>query len=159
MSNGIFHIKGNRSFQVIFFEYSHSKFVNIQPEIVEYEETSEKPAFDFIIGTKTMEGIGIIMNFVDKVITIDSIVLPMRSIDDLPTSNKRALGFNNSLAKNVEPISTELATQRIVKILDAKYEKENLPEIVKNGCAHLNPVEQKQLLESLTEFEDLFDGP
>jgi hypothetical protein len=157
-SNGIFHTKGKGSFQVKFFEYSHSKFVNIQPEIVEYEETSEKPAFDLKIGSKTMEAIGIILNFVDKVITIDSIVLPMRSIDKLPTSNKRALGFNNSLAKNVEPKSTELATQCIVKILDAKYEKANLPDIVQNDCVYLNPVKQMQLLELLTEFEGLFDG-
>ena len=103
-----------------------------------------------------MEAIGIILNFVDKIITIDSIVLPMRSINELPTSNKRALGFNNSLAKNVKPKSTELATQRIVEILDAKYEKKNLPNIVQNDCAHLNPVEQMQLLKLLTEFEDLF---
>jgi hypothetical protein len=157
-SNGIFHTKGNCSFQVKFFKYSHSKFVNIQPEIVEYEETLEKPAFNLIIGTKTIEAIGIILNFVDKVITIDSIVLPMQSIDELPTSNKRALGFNNSLAKKMEPKSTELATQRTVEILDAKYEKANLPDIVQNKCSHLNPVEQMQLQELLVEFEDLFDG-
>ena len=45
-----------------------------------------------------------------------------------------------------------------MKILDAKYEKANLPDIIQNDCAHLNPVEQMQLLELLTEFEDLFDG-
>ena len=76
--------------------------MNLQPEIVEFE-TLDKPAFNLIIGTNTMEAIGIILNFVDKVITIDQIVLPMRSIDKLPTSNKKALGFNNSLAKNMEP--------------------------------------------------------
>ena len=63
----------------------------------------------------------------------------MKSIDKLPTSNKRALGFNNSLEKNVESKSTELATQRIVKILDANYEKANLPDIVNNICSHLEP--------------------
>ena len=57
----------------------------------------------------------------------------------MPTSNKKALGFNNSLAKSMEPKSTELATQRIVRILDAKYEKSNLPDIVENKCAQLNP--------------------
>ncbi len=105
-----------------------------------------------------MEAIGIILNFADKVMTIDSIVLPMQSIHKLTISNKRALGFNNSLAKNVEPKSTELATQRIVETLDAKYEKANLPDIVQNDCAHLNPLEQMQLLELLTEFENLL-GP
>jgi hypothetical protein len=105
-----------------------------------------------------MNKLGIILDFLAKLITIDSIKLPMRSINELPTSNKEALDFNNSLAKNQEPKSAELATQRIVKILDAKYEKAHLPEIVENNCSHLNPVEQKQLLEVLNEFEDLFDG-
>ena len=54
----------------------------------------------------------------------------MQSIDEFPTSNKKALGFNTILAKNMEPKSTEIATQRIVRILDAKYEKANLPDIV-----------------------------
>ena len=82
----------------------------------------------------------------------------MRSIDKFPTSNTKALGFNNSLAKNHEPKSTELAIQRIVEILDAKYEEANLPEIVHNNCSHLTPTKQIQLLEVLIEFEDLFDG-
>ena len=130
-SNGIIHTKGKGSLQVKFFEYSNSKTVNIQPEIVEYEETSEKTAFDLIIGTKTMNELCIILDFIAKVITIVSIKLPMRSIKKMPTSNIEALSFNNSLAKNQEPKNTELATQHIVKILDTKYEKANLPEIVK----------------------------
>ena len=89
-----------------------------------------------------MNELGIILDFNTKEITIDSIKLPMRSIDKLPTSNKEAVNFNNSLAKNQEPKSTKLATQLIVKILDAKYEKANLPEFVKNDCTHLNPEEQ-----------------
>ena len=83
--------------------------MTLQPEIVEFE-TLENPLFDLILGTRTMEAIGIILNFFDKVITIDRIVLPLQSIADMPTSNKTAVGFNNSLAKNQEPKSTELAT-------------------------------------------------
>jgi len=36
--------------------------------------------------------------------------LPMQSIEELPASNRKALRLNNSLAKNQEPKSTELAT-------------------------------------------------
>ena len=93
----------------------------IQPEIVEYEETLDKPAFDLIIGTKTMNDLGIILDFSANLITVDSIILQMWSINKLPISDKEAMWFNNSLAKNQEPKSTELATQCIVKILDAKY--------------------------------------
>ena len=59
--------------------------------------------------------------------------MPLRSIKDFPSSNKEALNFNNRLA-NDEPKSTELATQCVVKILDAEYEKANLPEIIENNC-------------------------
>ncbi len=39
--------------------------------------------------------------------------------------------------------------------MDAKYEKEDLQEVVSANCTHLS---HKELLEVLTEFEDLFDG-
>jgi hypothetical protein len=58
----------------------------------------------------------------------------------------------------MEPKSTELATQRIVRILDAKYENANLPDIGENERSHHNPTEKLKLLELITEFEDLFDG-
>ena len=44
--------------------------------------------------------------------------------------------------KNDEPKSTELATQQMVKILDANYEKADLQEIIKTRCTNLSPSEQ-----------------
>ena len=58
-----FPTNGKGSIQVKFFEYSNSKTVTIQLEIVEYKESLYKPAFDIIIGTKTMNDIGIILDF------------------------------------------------------------------------------------------------
>ena len=131
-SNGTFHTKCKGSIEVNSFEYSKSKAVLVTPEIVEYDgKTLVKPAFDLIIGTKTMTELGIILDFKHRMITIDEIKLPMRDIEDLPASNKKALSYNTCLANKYEPKSTELATQRVVKILDANYEKANLPEIVK----------------------------
>jgi len=131
----------------------------VQPDVVEYDGVSmEKPVFDLILGTKTMNELGIVLNFKQKTITIDEIELPMTSITNMPTSRiKKALALNNSLAKVKEPRSTEEATSRVVRILDANYKKANLPEIV-NTCSHLNPKEQNMLLELLTEYEPLFDG-
>ena len=60
---------------------SNSKTVTIHPKIVEYEETLDKPAFDLIVGTKTMNDLGIILDFSANFIIIDSIKLPMRSIN------------------------------------------------------------------------------
>ena len=130
------------SLEAKFFEYSNRKTVFLTPDIVEYDgKTMEKPAFNLIIGTKTMTELGIILDFKHRIITIDEIKLPMQSIEDLPSSNKEALSLNNCLA-NDEPKSTEEATQCVVKILDAKYEEANLPEVIENNCSHLNAKEQ-----------------
>ena len=39
-----------------------------------------------------------------------------------------------------------------------KYEKVNLPEVVKDTCGHLSPIEQNKLLLLLTKYEELFNG-
>jgi hypothetical protein len=82
----------------------------------------------------------------------------MRDINKLQGKTKlnRAWAVNNRLLH--EPPSTSQETERAVKILDAKYEKADLPEVVKNNCAHLSAKDQQKLLELLLEFEELFDG-
>ena len=158
-SNGVFHTKGKASVQVKFFEYSNSKRVKLTPDVVEYEEkTMGKPVFDLIVGTKTLNELGIVLDFKQKIITLDEIELPMRSITELPSSRKKALAFSNSLAKSKEPRSIEEATQRVVRILDANYKKADLQAIVRDNCKHLSSNDQEKLLRLLTEFEQLFDG-
>jgi hypothetical protein len=49
-SNGTFYTEGKGKVEVQFFEYSHSKAVTVQPDIVEYDDNN-KPAFDLIMGT------------------------------------------------------------------------------------------------------------
>ncbi len=67
-------------------------------------------------------------------------------------------GWQNNKVMIHEPKSTLEATQRVVKILDAKYEKADLKAVVTQRCGHLNNSDQEKLLKLLTEFEDLFDG-
>jgi hypothetical protein len=57
-----------------------------------------------------------------------------------------------------EPDSTRELTDRAIKILDAKYEKADLPEIVNTQCQHLDTHQRQELLTLLPEFEDLFNG-
>jgi hypothetical protein len=42
--------------------------------------------------------------------------------------------------------------------LEAKYDKADLPSIVKNNCAHLSTSHQKSLLLLLLKYKKLFDG-
>ena len=46
----------------------------------------------------------------------------------------------------------------MVQILDAKYEKEDLPKLVKDNCAHLDSSQQEDLLALLNKYDALFDG-
>ena len=82
----------------------------------------------------------------------------MRNIVNLQLkpSVTRALRHNTSQAQ--EPVSTRNATKRAIEILDAKYDKANLPAIVKDNCSHLTPSQREKLLSLLFEFEELFDG-
>jgi hypothetical protein len=59
--NGTFQTKGKGDLQLKFFQYSNSKRVKIQPDVDEYGKGSvEKPMIDLILGTQTMDELGII---------------------------------------------------------------------------------------------------
>ena len=156
MLNGVFHTKGRGKFTLKFFEYSNSKRVQIHPDVVTCDK-EDKPVFDLIIGCNSMEKLGIVMDIKTRSMTIDEIILPMRNIANLTNKSKvkEAWAISNALAH--EPISTELATQRAVKILDANYKKADLQAVVTN-CTQLNSIEKNKLLELLKKFEPLFDG-
>jgi hypothetical protein len=96
------------------------------------------PLYDLIIVKQTLHDIGAVLDFKEKTITIDDILLPMRNINNLQlkSSISRALKLDSSYAQ--EPESTRNATKRVVEILDTKYDKADLPSIVKNSCAHLS---------------------
>ena len=156
-SNGVFLTEGRGEVTIKFFEYSNSKQFLAKPDIVLYDENLvDQPAFDLILGVASMKELGIVLDFNVKTITIDEIILPMRNIKNLSTSTiKKAWDQNNSLAH--EPKSTDEATQRLIKIADAKYQKADLQAIASN-CIHLNANHQNKLLTVLKEFESLFDG-
>ena len=66
-----------------FVEYSLSKSVHLTPDIVEYDAGATAPVYDLIIGKQTLHDIGAVLDFKEKTITIDNILLPMRNITNL----------------------------------------------------------------------------
>jgi hypothetical protein len=68
----IFQMQRKARVEPNFFEYSDSKRYHVEPDVVKYDKDS-KPQYDLILGTETMKEFGIILNFRDKVITIDEI--------------------------------------------------------------------------------------
>jgi hypothetical protein len=70
-----------------------------------------------------MKKYSIILDFKDKMITVDEVKLPMQNINYLQgSSTLRALRLNQSLAMELQ--STQGATKRVMRILDAKYQKQ-----------------------------------
>jgi hypothetical protein len=104
-----------------------------------------------------MKKYAIILDFKDKMVTIDEAKLPMQNINYLQgSSTLRALKLNHSLA--MEPHRTQDATKCVMQILDTKYKKAGLQSIVKDNCKHLSADQQKKLLQLLQKYELLFDG-
>jgi hypothetical protein len=105
-----------------------------------------------------MHNLGVVLDFKESTIQINEILLPMRDITNLQlkTSISQALKRNANFAQ--EPVSTHNATKRVVEILDAKYEKADIPAIVRDNCSHLSATDREKLLSMLLKFEELFDG-
>ncbi len=82
----------------------------------------------------------------------------MRNIASLTNKSKikEAWAMCNALA--YEPISTEQATQRAMKILDANYKTADLQAVLQDNCKRLNSTKKDKLIELLKKFEQLFDG-
>ncbi len=101
----MFQTKRKAEIKLNFFAYSISKRYLVEPDIVEYDK-SNRPQYDIIFGVETMKKYGIILDFKDKVITVDEVKLPMQNINYLQGfSTLRVLKLNHSLA--MEPQSTQ----------------------------------------------------
>ncbi len=74
--NGMFQTERKAEIKLNFFEYSDRKRYLAEPDIVEYDKTN-KPQYDLILGVKTVKKYGIILDFKDKMITVDEVKLPM----------------------------------------------------------------------------------
>jgi hypothetical protein len=82
-SNGTFVTGKVGNIEISFVEYSASKKVRLQPDIVEYSPGDQAPMYDLIMGTQTMLDLGVKLDFKEKTITIERFLLPMRNIANL----------------------------------------------------------------------------
>ncbi len=152
----MFQTERKAEIELNFFKYSNSKRYLVEPDIVEYNKNN-KPQYDLILGVKPMKKYGIILDFKDKIITVDDVKLPMQNINYLQGSSTLcALKLSHSLA--MEPQSTQNTTKHVTGILDAKYKKADLQSIVRDNCKHLEDDQQKKLLQLLKKYESLIDS-
>ncbi len=98
------------------------------------------------------------MDFKEKTIQIDMILLPMRNNANLQFKPSITRVLRHSTCLTQEPISTHRTTKRVVEISDTKYENADLLAIVRENCSHLQTFDREKLLSMLLKFELLFDG-
>ncbi len=137
-SNCTFNTKKVGDVELSFVEYSASNRMHLHPDIVQYPQGGTPPLYNLIIGKQTLHDLGAMLDFKEKNIIIDEVLLPMRNTNNmqLKPSISRALKQNTCFAQ--QPVSTRNATKRFAEILDTKYDKADLPSIVKNSCTHLS---------------------
>jgi hypothetical protein len=114
-SNGTFITDRVGNIEISFVEYLARKKVRLQPDIVEYGPGDQAPMYDLIIGKQTMHDLGVKLDFQEKTITIDEILLPMRNIVNLRLKSRVTRAFRENTCFAQEPISTRSATKRMVK--------------------------------------------
>jgi len=153
-SNGIFETTKVCNLLLTLPRFSSSKIMSVRPDIQFIDEDQPPPMYDLIIGLETLANWKAILNFEDQTVTIDHVELPMESLQSL--SKKKML--NNLYKEATEPAISRVATNRVTQILDAKYEKANLPKVVDDNCKHLNAQQRNNLLRLLIQHEELFDG-
>jgi hypothetical protein len=157
-SNSTFVTDKVSNIEISFMEYSASKKVRFQPDIIEYSPGDQAPMYDLIIVKQPMHNLRVVLDFQEKTIKIDEVFLPMRKIANLQLKPKITRALRENTCFSQEPISIRSITKCVVEILYAKYEKANLQAIMRENCSHLKPSDREKLLSVLLRFESLFGG-
>ena len=76
-----------------FVDYLDSKRIHLKPDIVEYACNGAPPLYNLILGKEILHDLGVLLDFNEKTITIDEILLAMRNTNylQLKPSITRAL--------------------------------------------------------------------
>ncbi len=72
-------------------------------------------------------------------------------------NNQENVKILTQMYSKLEPESTKELTNCTVKILDAKYENADLPQIFKDTCSHLSESKKLELLSLLQKYELMSD--
>ena len=105
-------------------------------------------SYDMIIGWDLLHELGIDIKFSTKTIEWGGVSIPMKSVDATK---------EDSICQIEDPPFITAETERMKTILDAKYEKANLEEVLA-ACKHLSEQKQASLLELFNKYEDIFDS-
>ena len=118
-------------------------------KIIEWDVhvTRETTNYDMILGRDLLSELKMILDFASNQITWEGAAIPMKGKDK---TMEQSFHVQDSASM------TE-ASDRIKRILDAKYEPAKLDAVVQEN-QHLTPEQRSQLKTLLQKYETLFDG-
>jgi hypothetical protein len=151
--SGVLKTKYKTMEQLMLPEFSDKKNITWHFSVFEGKEVG----YDVIIGRDLTLELKMDISFANKSISWEGIEIPMRNFNKLKKWNISRMEMKAIIQESTEPIVTQEATERILKILDSKYEKANLRLVVK-GAKHLMPIEREKLYKLLIKYQDIFDG-
>ena len=151
--SGILKTKYESKIHFALMEFSDKKIIEWKFSVTD----SKDLGYDMIVGRDLLTELGIDISFKRKIVSWEGIDIPMRDFNRLRKWNISKYEINVIIEESKEPIVTQAATERIIKILDSKYEKANLKAVV-DGAMHLNKREKTLLFELLQKYTEVFDG-
>ena len=122
---------------------------------VDPTQKSSQTHYDIILGKDFMQEFGIDILNSSLTLRWDGIEIPMRDFGELRQPENAYHAFSLNIDQHTA--STNEMQDRVTRILDAKYEKADLPQLC-GQQTHLSSHEQESLLKVLKQYEHLFDG-
>ena len=153
MGSGVLKTKYESVEQLILPEFSDKKIITWHFSVFDEQEVG----YNIVIGRDLMLELKMNISFENKTVSWDGIEIPMRDFNKLRKWNISNIEMKAIIQESSEPIVTQKATERILRILDSKYEKANL-RVVIEGAKHLTSIEQDKLYKLLVKYKDIFDG-
>jgi hypothetical protein len=118
------------------------------------DQSKSSNMYDMIIGIDLLTELGMVLNFQDKIVSLDTGTIPVREYGNLKTLK---LLTDIYLTAN-EPKLLEVEFTRSAKILNVEYKPATVLQEIIDTCNNLNQKEKLQLLQLLPKYEHLFDG-
>jgi hypothetical protein len=140
-------------------EFAPSKEVSWNMAVDETEKNAHQK-YDMIIGRDLQQALGFDILWSKGLLVWDGIAVPMKSAAEatkLTKQQEHDFSLDEIYQMYQEGEVLMEATNRAMRILDAKYEKADINQAV-NDMDHLSSVQKQQLKALLFKYEHLFDG-
>ncbi len=111
--------------------------------------------YDVILGADFLEKVGMNLRYSDLTVEWLGNTIPMQTLGKSVNAVEVEQYLNQM---EIEEMGIDIDSYLSAPILEAKYDKWSIDEVIKDHCSHLNVKQQAELHQLLTRHAKLFDG-